>query len=408
MRKNSKGVSLIVLSITILVMAILAATAIIALEDSGIIGRSKNTASKQNYIQEYERLQVIKNGLLTDNLGKITIDEYITELTNKGLVESGVTTNPDGSKSVTTKTGFIANIIQDGESNLIISLGTSNATITLSTTTLSGDITSGSVTKTITATTKNVTGDIIWTSSNSSVASVTGTNTSATVTMKNVGTATITATYGNAKASCTVVVTENTLVTYEVSGTWVFNEILDSSGYDDGGLGTEISFVSNGTSYSSLSFYIDSMCTVLLYDYDQAWSESLTMANYGEQVWESNSYRTVDFGSTPQAVSEEFYNWFVANAEEYTPNLITFTIGEYSFQAEEGMTWEQWINSKYNQTIIMENGDTVEMCIKSDNVYFIQNDKANGIIGEFLVAYDRNTTYPLELTDTIQAIEYYC
>ena len=42
--QNKKGVSLIVLSITILVMAILAATAIIALEDSGIIGRSKNTS----------------------------------------------------------------------------------------------------------------------------------------------------------------------------------------------------------------------------------------------------------------------------------------------------------------------------------------------------------------------------
>ena len=51
---------MIVLSITILVMAILAATAIIALEDSGIIGRSKNTTTKQNEQQEYTRLQVIK------------------------------------------------------------------------------------------------------------------------------------------------------------------------------------------------------------------------------------------------------------------------------------------------------------------------------------------------------------
>ena len=75
MRKQ--GVSLIVLSITILVMAILAATVIIALEDSGIIGRSKNTVSKQNQQEEYTRLMVIKNGILTDNLGTITVDEYI-------------------------------------------------------------------------------------------------------------------------------------------------------------------------------------------------------------------------------------------------------------------------------------------------------------------------------------------
>lgn len=31
-----------------------------------------------------------------------------------------------------------------------------------------------------------------------------------------------------------------------------------------------------------------------------------------------------------------------------TPSLITFSISNKSYQAEEGMTWEQWINSKYH------------------------------------------------------------
>ena len=101
-------------------MAILAATAIIALEDSGIIGRSKNTVKNNNYADEYTRLVVIKNGILTDNLGTITVDEYVAELSNKGLIESGVITNADGSKSVTTKTGFNVKISQDGISNLNI------------------------------------------------------------------------------------------------------------------------------------------------------------------------------------------------------------------------------------------------------------------------------------------------
>ena len=74
-----KGISLIVLSITILVMAILAATVIISLEDSGIIGRSKKATNNSNFADEYTRLQVIKNGILTDNLGTITIDEYIND-----------------------------------------------------------------------------------------------------------------------------------------------------------------------------------------------------------------------------------------------------------------------------------------------------------------------------------------
>ncbi len=202
--KNKKAISLIVLSITILVMAILAATVIIALEDSGIIGRSKNTTAKQNYSQEYTRLQVIKNGVLTDNLGEITVDEYITELQNKGIVESNVTTNADGSKSVVTKTGFIANVKQDGLSNLIISLGEANAQITLNPTTLSGDVTDGPITKTINVNTKNVSGDITWSTSNPNVATVTGTNSKATVTLNNIGTAVITASYGNAKATCNV------------------------------------------------------------------------------------------------------------------------------------------------------------------------------------------------------------
>ncbi len=120
--KRKQGVSLIVLSITILVMAILAATAIIALEDSGIIGRSKNTVKLQSYNQEYTRLNVIKNGILTDNLGIITLEQYIIELKNRGIIEENVIENADGSRTVKTITGFEVIIAQSGESDLNISI----------------------------------------------------------------------------------------------------------------------------------------------------------------------------------------------------------------------------------------------------------------------------------------------
>lgn len=32
------------------------------------------------------------------------------------------------------------------------------------------------------------------------------------------------------------------------------------------------------------------------------------------------------------------------------PVIITFTIDSTSYQAEEGMTWEEWCNSSYNTT----------------------------------------------------------
>ena len=124
---KKKEVSLIVLSITILVMAILAATVIISLEDSGIIGRAKSTVKNTSYSDEYTRLIVIKNGILTDNLGTITLEEYIAELQNKGIIENGVITNADGSKTVVTKSGYEITLSQAGVSDLKVEQGKSNA-----------------------------------------------------------------------------------------------------------------------------------------------------------------------------------------------------------------------------------------------------------------------------------------
>lgn len=33
-----------------------------------------------------------------------------------------------------------------------------------------------------------------------------------------------------------------------------------------------------------------------------------------------------------------------------SPNIITFTIMDIEYQAEEGMTWGEWVDSKYNTT----------------------------------------------------------
>lgn len=201
------GISMIVLSITILVMAILAATVIVALEDTGIIGRSKNVVSNTNYESEYTRLITVKNQVLGRSFGEITVDSYIAALKDKGIIEPNEIINPDYSKTVNTKTGYVVNIMQNGESDLVISLGTSGATLTIAPTTLTGNVTSGAITKNITVTSTNIKGDITWYSSNVNVATVNGTNEGATVTLKGIGNATIYAIYGNAKATCQVTTT---------------------------------------------------------------------------------------------------------------------------------------------------------------------------------------------------------
>lgn len=135
----------------------------------------------------------------------------------------------------------------------------------------------------------------------------------------------------------------------------------------------------------------------------------VSVYNKIDERWDyGNLSQTVDFGSEEQQVSQEFYEWFTANAVEQdepeTPdepetstesititydgriiatltegqsvtlhtngkkaktdivvsmgeyaNLITFTVWNLfyteasgTFQAEEGMTWTEWIESEYN------------------------------------------------------------
>lgn len=60
--------------------------------------------------------------------------------------------------------------------------------------------------------------------------------------------------------------------------------------------------------------------------------------------WTNAAYRTIKFNG-PATVSEEFYTWFISNADE---QVMTFTIDGKEYQALSGMTWERWCNSVYN------------------------------------------------------------
>ena len=288
MKRNNKGISLIVLSITILVMAILAATVIIALEDSGIIGRSKNTVKNNNYADEYTRLVVIKNGILTDILGTITVDEFVAELQNKGIITATVN-NGDGTKTVTTTSGFNVKISQDGISNLNI----------------------------------EVEG---YTPPNSNVGGNTGGNT---------GSDTPTP----------------TPTTYKLSGKWTFNDQLTQTGWASGtvvkheqvnfyilvdgssstGESTSFDYYPAGTMEQSFASNENRNCSTILMNASRLYMlyhfEGCSGGASCITIGKTNStYKIVDFGSTPQVVSEEFYNWFIANATKGVVTTSTATI----------------------------------------------------------------------------------
>ncbi len=60
-----------------------------------------------------------------------------------------------------------------------------------------------------------------------------------------------------------------------------------------------------------------------------------------------------------------------------TDNLITFIIDGVTYQAEDGMTWTEWVNSKYNiDNFIIVNdrirNDSYAVCYKKDEFCFLQ------------------------------------
>ena len=89
---------------------------------------------------------------------------------------------------------------------------------------------------------------------------------------------------------------EYELLVPTVSGVWVFNSDIDSPDFIQ-----TVNFSSDGKTYEKMWAEMSEV----YYDDDVAWNST---------DWYNEAYRTVDFGTEPQEVSEEFYAWLTANA----------------------------------------------------------------------------------------------
>lgn len=141
-------------------------------------------------------------------------------------------------------------------------------------------------------------------------------------------------------------------VAHTVSGVWVFNETITqpsdttwnypvnfSSEYFEEsiactGFRFELEYKEFGSPF--LCYIVGANTYTGVYDF------STSSWLFGDET------RTVDFGATEQTVSADFYTWLTANATKQETSLISFTINGTSYQAEDGMTWEQWADSSYN------------------------------------------------------------
>ena len=174
------------------------------------------------------------------------------------------------------------------------------------------------------------------------------------------------------------------------SETWVLNSPTETAMPD-----TTINFVSNGLSFTGMSQGTGSASSEYYFIGDDLASNK-TVAGYSPFGWEwAEEYRTITFATSPtgdlltwlqangtkqSASTTKSYDlstsskwnslsvgshsvYVVACADGYSDSdasvavvvnkpvsLISFTIAGATYEAEEGMTWGEWISSSYNTT----------------------------------------------------------
>ena len=211
-KNNKKGITLIALVITIIVLLILAGVSIAMLTgDNSLLGNAQKTGPINNIgaakdevglayntaMQEYYKTKYAStNG--TNGTFATKLETAINEITSKGKNHGcGIVYDKDAGKITITNGGYkVIGQVDTTDGSTGISWGEMKETtgIDLDKVTLKLNIANDSTkTGTLKATLSNISGDITWTSSDTSIATVSGSNTTATVTGVATGEATITA-----------------------------------------------------------------------------------------------------------------------------------------------------------------------------------------------------------------------
>ena len=66
--------------------------------------------------------------------------------------------------------------------------------------------------------------------------------------------------------------------------------------------------------------------------------------------------------------------------------LITFTIDGTEYQAEEGMTWEQWVDSEYNSGIFIKHIDGFSITCTSNPISLIRLNNVNVLYTDYILS----------------------
>ena len=123
----------------------------------------------------------------------------------------------------------------------------------------------------------------------------------------------------------------------QISGTWTWNENID--GFDEGVDIDDfsLSFISNNMSYTRFQYFDYDTQIEIYYDDTIVYNEGSSMTP--SEYWQNEAYRTFSIQGS-QLVPSEFATWLRAFAVRQD---ITFTINDTTYQAEDGMTWAEWV-----------------------------------------------------------------
>ena len=108
--KQAKGITLIALVITIVILIILATVTIsFVLGENGIIARAEQAAEMTETQNILEQMELAKAEVAMENGGKVNVDDFFNKLEENGVigsVENDVVDNGDGSYTITTDDGY--------------------------------------------------------------------------------------------------------------------------------------------------------------------------------------------------------------------------------------------------------------------------------------------------------------
>ena len=121
-KRNERGITLIALVITIIVLIILAGVGINAIMgEDGLISRAKRVKEEQKIAEITDKLELEKGTLYVNEQGPITVGTYLEHIKSKGIIEQeDIETISEVSSNITVEGKYIFLVEKEDNENIKI------------------------------------------------------------------------------------------------------------------------------------------------------------------------------------------------------------------------------------------------------------------------------------------------